>query len=342
METRQVLDISWGAIVKIFIAIFLFYILFLAKDVLIWFFFALVIALLLAPAINTLRWLKVPKIIAVITVYLSIFGFFGLLIYLAAPLFMYEMKQLSLHIPEYFEKLNPILKEIGIALGQNFDEFTANLVSNLQQSSESILKAVSVFLGGLASTAFILTFAFFISLEEKGPEKLLTLLTPKKYEDHILAMFDRAQGKVSGWFGARLVACLMVGIVSFVIFFLFGIKYAFILALLSGVLNFIPYVGPTITLLLSVVFVGVSNSWLLAIYVAVSLLVIQEIENKFLTPLLMKRFVDMPPAVVLIALLIGHTVFGFMGMLFAVPVFGIAYEFLKEFLERKRQEETSY
>ena len=56
----------------------------------------------------------------------------------------------------------------------------------------------------------------------------------------------------------------------------------------------------------------------------------------------MKKFMDMPPAVVLISLLAGHTIFGFLGMVFAVPVFGIIYEFLREFLERKRQEEIGY
>ncbi len=342
MENQQTLTISWSAIIKIFIAIFVFYILFLARGILVWFFFALVISLLLQPAINTLRWLKVPKIFAVILVYSSIFGVLGLLLYLTAPIFIYEMKQLSLHIPEYFEKLSPFLKELGIALGQNFDDFTATLIANLQQSSESIIKAVSVFFGGIASTAFIFTFAFFISLEEKGPERMIALLAPKKYEGYIVTIFERAQTKVSGWFGARLVACLLVGIASFVVFFLFGVKYAFILALLSGVLNFIPYVGPTITLVLSILFVGVSNSWLLAIYIFVALLVIQEIENKFLTPVLMKKFMDLPPALVLMALLVGHTVFGFLGMVFIVPVFGIAYEFLKEFLERRRLEEIEY
>ena len=342
MENRQTLGISWSAIVKVFLALLIFYILFAARDILIWFFFALVISLMLEPAINTLRWLKVPKILAVIMVYLSVFGVFGLLIYLTAPIFIFEMKQLSLHIPEYFEKLNPLLKELGIALGQNFDEFTASLVSNLQESSESIISAASVFFGGLASTAFIFTFAFFISLEDRGPERMLALLAPKKYEGYVVELFERAQSKVSGWFGARLVACLLVGIASFVVFFLFGVKYAFILAVISGALNFVPYVGPTATFILAVLFVGVSNLWLLAIYVCVALLVIQEIENKFLTPILMKRFMDLPPVLVLLSLLIGQAVFGFLGMVFAVPVFGIAYEFVKEFLERRRQEETSY
>ncbi len=342
METRQTLDISWHAIAKCFLAIFIFYLIFSARNVVIWFFFALIISILVEPAIKSLRWLKLPKVVAVILVYLSIFGLLGLLIYLTAPIFIFELNQLSQHIPEYFEKINPVLSELGISFSQNFEDFTSTLVQGLQQSSEGIIKALSAFFGGLASMAFIFTFAFFISLEERGAERMLVMLAPKKYENHIIAMFGRAQTQVSGWFGARIVACVLVGIISFVVFFLFGIKYAFILALISGVMNFIPYVGPTVTLLVTGVFVGASSSWLMALYILISLLVIQEIENKFLTPVLMKRFMDMPPALVLASLLVGHTVFGFLGMIFMVPVVGIIYEFLKEFLSRRREDEASY
>jgi predicted PurR-regulated permease PerM len=265
-------------------------------------------------------------------VYLSIFGVLGLILFLAAPIFIFELGQLSQNIPQYFEKLNPILKDVGIGVAQNFEDFSAQLISQLQESSDSIVRALFAFFGGIASTVFIFTFAFFISLEENGPERVLALLAPKKYEEYVITLFQRAQLKVSGWFGARVLACLLVGVASFVVFFLFDVKYAFILGLISGVLNFIPYVGPTITLIVAVLFVGVSNSWIIAIYIFVALLVIQEIENKFLTPVLMKKFMDMPPALVLISLLIGHTIFGFLGMIFIVPIFGIIYEFTKEFL----------
>jgi len=129
-----------------------------------------------------------------------------------------------------------------------------------------------------------------------------------------------------------------VGIASFIVFFLFGIKYAFILSLISGVLTLVPFIGPLVTALLALLFVGASNSWFLAAYVVVALYIIQVIENNIVTPLLMKKFLDLPPILVLISLLIGGTIFGFLGMIFAVPVFGIVYQFSREFLIKKREE----
>jgi len=340
MEKEQTLDISWEAITKVFIAIFIFYIIYLARTIAFWFLFAVAISVLLDPAINALRKIKIPKIIAILIVYLGIFGILGILIYISAPLFISEFKQFIQSLPDYFAQINPVLRQFGINTVENLNDFSDVITSNLQQSSAGIIKALMVFFGGVAATASILTMAFFISLEEKGVEKVLLLLFPKKYEGNIKNIFEVVQEKIAGWFGARLLACLFVGIASYLVFYMFGVKYAFILALIAGFLNFIPYIGPWITSILLVVLIIISSgSWLVVFYVLVAITIIQEIENKLLTPLLMKKMTDIPPVLVLISLLLGAELFGFLGMIFAVPIFGIIYEFTKEFLERRREME---
>src|SRR3989344_3059886 len=159
---EQILDISWKTILKVLVAGFVLYILFLARDIAVWFFFALIISLLLDPVILLLRRLRLPKVLAVI------FGILGLTIYLIAPIVIFEINQLSKNILDYFEKLNPILKSLGIGFAQNFEDFTSILIPRLQESSKNIIKAISVFFGGIASALLIFSFAFYISLEEKG------------------------------------------------------------------------------------------------------------------------------------------------------------------------------
>jgi len=339
MEKEQVLDISWETIIKIFIAVFVLYIIYLAREIALWFFFGLSISILLEPAINFFRKIYIPKLIAIFIVYLSIFGILGVLIYLTAPLFIFEIKQLSQFLPSYLEKINPALDQIGLDMSQNFDDFTSFLTGSLIQSSKSVIRAIMIFFGGVSSAVFILTISFFLSLEEKGAEKFLILITPKKYEENITALFERAQKRVAGWFGARILSCLFVGVASFIVFYIFGVKYAFLLALISGILNFVPYIGPWITSILLVVFILVSsNSWLTLLYVLIAVILIQEIDNKLLTPVLMKKMIALPPVLVLVSLLLGAKIFGFLGTIFAVPIFGIIYEFVKEFLEKRREE----
>ena len=313
---------------------FLFFTLFIWRGI-------LAISILLEPAINALRIIHIPKIIAILIVYLAIFGILGLLIYISAPLFISELKQFSQYLPNYFNQISPVLNQFGISTAQNFNDFIKSYIGGSQESSEGIIRALMAFFGGVSSTAFILTMAFFLSLEEKAVEKVLLLLCPPRYEDYIKTIFERVQVRVAGWFGARLLACLFVGIGSYIIFYIFGIKYAFILALLSGFLNFVPYVGQWIIDILLIIFVAISaGSWLPVLYVLIAVIIIQEIESKLLTPLLMKKMTDIPPVLVIISLLFGAEIFGFLGMIFAIPVFGIIYEFIKEFLQRRKGLET--
>lgn len=334
---ENTLDISWKTIIKVFAAGFVFYILYLARDISLWFFFALIISILLEPAINFLRWLRLPKLLAITLVYLSIFGILGFLIYLTAPIFIFEIKQFSKFIPEYLAKVNPVLQQFGINAAESFDSLTEVLIRGLEQGSKGVISALASFFGGIASAFFILILAFFLSIEERGTEKFLMLVTPKPYEERVKILFGRAQRKVSGWFGARVLACLFVGVGSFITFYIFGIKYAFLLAVIAGVLNFVPYMGPWITAIILAVFVPVSSgSWITVLYVLIAFTIIQTIENSILTPMLMKKMIDLPPVLVLLALLVGSQALGLLGAIFAVPVFGIVYEFTKEFLEKRK------
>ena len=338
MESQQTLDISWKAITKVFIAIFAFYLIYLARDIALWLFFGLSISILLEPAINFLRKMWIPKMLAIILIYTSIFGFLGVLVYLMAPIFIGELKEFSNYLPDYFNKINPLLQQLGIDFAQSFSELTSSLIGGLEQSSKGVMNAIITFFGGLASTVVILTIAFFLSLEDRGPERFLAFISPQKYQEYIVSFFEKAQTKVAGWFGARIMACIFVGVASFIVFYIFDVEYAFILALVAGVLNFIPYIGPLTTAILLLVFVMVSSgSWLITLYVLLAVWAVQAVENNLLTPFLMKKMIDLPPVLVLISLLLGAKIFGFLGTIFIVPVAGIIYEFVKEIIDKKRE-----
>ena len=339
MNQEQTLSISWESIIKIFTAILILYFVYLCKEIALWFLFGLAISVLLEPAIVFLRKIRIPKIIAILLVYLSIFGALGVLIYLTAPIFMFELKQFSQYLPGYFNQISPFLQNLGIDVAESFSSFTEFLIGGLQESSKGVLNAIMAFFGGISSTAFILAIAFFISLEDKGLEKFLALVSPKKYEEQISSFFEMAQSKVAGWFGARILACLYVGVGSFIVFYIFGVKYAFILALMAGFLNFIPYIGPLFTALILALFIIVSSgSWQMVFYVLIAVILVQATENWILTPLLMKKLINIPPVLVLISLVVGAKTFGFLGAIFAVPVSGIFYEFIRELLEKRKEE----
>ncbi len=339
MNGDKILDISWGTIFKIVLALLCFYFIYLVRDILVWSVFALIISFLFKPAIVFLQKLRVPRILSVIFVYTAVFGILGLTIYWITPGFISEIQQFSQLFPQYFEKIAPFLRNLGIEAFESMGSFTQALVSMLQKASTDILNALAIFFGSIGSTIFILSIAFFISLEEKGIEKIIALLTPTRYETYVLALLEKSQIKVSGWFGARVLTSLFVGIATFITLYLFNVEYTLSLALLAGVLNFIPILGPLLAGAIAFVFV-VLDSWLKAIFVLIAFILIQQIEGNILSPILTKKFVGLSPVLVLISLAIGGKLFGILGALLAIPIAGIIFEFFRDFLKKKKETET--
>lgn len=121
------------------------------------------------------------------------------------------------------------------------------------------------------------------------------------------------------WLVSQLVAMAVIGVVTGVGLKLLGVKAAFALAILAGLLEFVPMVGPLLSAIPAVA-MGFLDSPQKALFVALLYIAIQFLENHLLIPLLMKEGVDLPPVVTLIGLSLMGLVFGFLGMLVAVPL----------------------
>lgn len=338
MNGDKVLDISWGTILKISIAILSLYIIYLVKDILIWFIVALIISILFNPAINFLERLKIPRVLGVTFIYVVVFGILGLVIYGTTPLFISEIQQFSQLLPQYLGKISPLFQSFGLPVFEDIESFTQALSGDLDKIAASFADAIFAIFGGIISTVFILSMVIFISLEKTPVERGFRLLFPKKYENHFLNFWEKTQLKVSGWFLTRILACLFVGVLSYFAFLLFNTKYPFSLGLLAGVLNFIPVVGPIITGVL-IFLIASLDSLLKGAFVLIVFTLIQQVENNILTPILSRKFIGISPILVLITLAVGGKLFGLLGAILAVPLGGIFFEFLKEFLQKKKKEE---
>jgi len=338
-NTEKILDVSWRTILKISIAIVIFYALFAVKEVLILFIFALTISVLFNPPVNFLEKRKIPRSLAVALIYISFFGILSIMVYLMVPIFATEIQKFLEFFPQYFERISPPLRSLGIEAFENIESFLTALEGNLDGMASNIFSAFFAIFGGVFTTLFVVVTAIFLSLEGRAVERALILLFPKKYETKVVGIWQRVQKKVSGWFGARLIACLFVGVASYITFWLFGVRYPFILALFAGVLNFVPYVGPLLTgvILFLIVF---PTSQIAGVFVVLAFIVIQQIENTIISPILMKKLVGLPPVLVLLSLVIGGNLWGILGAILAVPLFGILFEFLKGFLEKRRDRDV--
>jgi len=337
-DKKTILDISWKTIFKIFIGITLFYLIYLIGDVLIWFIFATIISILLNPAIDFFQKKRIPRVIGVIFIYTIIFGILGYSFYKITPLFIKEIKQFSFLFPQYFEKITPPLKQLGITTFENIESFIEFLEDNLVGVSKNIFNAIFAIFGGIFATFTILALSIFLSLEERGIEKAIISFIPRKYDGYILNLWKKYQQKVVGWFGLRILCCIFVGISSFLVLKGFNINYASSLALFAGIADFIPILGPLIAGII-IGLIALLDSWSKAILVIVFFILIQQIEGNIITPILGKKFIQLPPILILLTLLIGGKLLGILGAVLAVPVIGILFEILKDFLRGKKEAE---
>jgi len=341
-EKEKTLDISWDSIFKIAVTLLGFYLLFLLRKILVWVVFAIIISILFSPAINFLKNKGLSRGAAVVLVYILFFGILGFVIYIVADPLIQEIQYFVAFFQEQhedlFEKIDYVLNIFGLTTLEEFPE-TVQEKLGLEGASDSIFDALGGIFGGIATTLTILILSLFISLEEKGFERILTVFTPKKYDALALTLWEKTQRKVGGWFGLRMLASLFVGLLTFVALYVLNVNYAVSLAFFAGITNFIPIVGPIIAGVVIAIVVFIDAWWLQALFAVLAFIIIQQIES-ILTPILSRKFVGMSPILVLIALLVGWNLWGILGAILAIPVLGILFEFLRDFFKKKKEAEA--
>ncbi len=336
MSSEKLLDISWNSILKVALAALVIYFLYSIRNILALIVFALILSVLFNPAIDFLQRRRIHRGLAAGLVYTLVFAILGLSIYLVSLSFIPEVRQFAGFFPQYFEKIASPLRGLGVEAFESFETFIGTFEKWLIGASSNILTALSAVFGGVFAVFTIFSLSFFLSLEEKGVERIIRTLSPKKYEELALNTWAAAQQKISGWFASRVLCSVFVSLAVFVALKLFRVDYAFSLSLFAGITNIIPILGPIFSGAVIALLVLLEDS-LKALFVLIVFILIQKVEGDILSPILTKKFIGLPPALVLISLIIGGKLWGVLGAFLAIPIAGILFEFVRDFLQRKKE-----
>ena len=187
------------------------------------------------------------------------------------------------------------------------------------QGLNGFLTSTAGFLVNLAIVPFI---TFFILSEGDTAVKKLIERVPNKYFEMVLNVIDKIQKELVGYLRGWILDSVIVGFLNIVGFYLIGVNYAILLGIFAGICNLIPYVGP---------FFGVVPALLISLsqcgdfrqafpIIAVTLVLVQLLDNIIIQPLCFSQTVDMHPVTVIIVLIIGDSLMGIAGMLLAIPI----------------------
>jgi predicted PurR-regulated permease PerM len=344
MDQKRVLfSVSSGTIIKILLLIGLAYLLFQLRDVLL----ILLTAVVFATAIEPLTvWLKrrgIPRLVGVSIIYLISAILIAGLFYLLLPAFLTDLSSFISVLPQYITTLNVHIPQNfgfesavkGLSEPTSLGQTIQNIIGGFSGTSGGVLATLSAIFGGFTSFLIILVLSFYLAVQDHGIEDFLRLVIPLKQEDYIIDLWRRTQHKIARWMQGQLLLALIVGVLVYIGLSLVGVKNAFSLALISMVFEVIPVFGPIIGAVPGVMTAIIQGGFTFALIVALIYVVIQQIESNVIYPLVVKKVVDVHPLTVIIALIVGAQLGGFLGILLSVPVATALSEFMSDYAKNK-------
>ena len=304
-------------------------------------FVAIVLSTVIRPLVNWLNRRGIPRMVGVVLVFflflLLVIGFLLLLF----PLIIEQGTTIAAAIPGYYQGLREWVVNNPNQLIMSFGEFLPSTLPSLepeQQTGQQVLASAEQALGYvsmaanfiLVSTALLLI-AYHWTLN--GPRIIQTYLplVPSKNREGIHELISDMESKIGFFIAGQGVLCLVIGVMALIAYLLIGLPNALVLALLAGLLEAVPVIGPLLGAIpAGAVALSIAPSKL--IWVIVATVVIQLLENNLLVPRIMRKAVGVNPFVSLLAIFAFSSLFGIAGALMAIPIAAILQLLLDRFV----------
>lgn len=310
MNKLYKIEISHRTIIfTIFFLIFL-KLLWEVRDLLFSLFFAFIIMSALKPAVYFLEKRKIPRIFSALVIFILFIFIIGYILTWVFPPLISELVQLFKQLPIIIKRLSP---EFGRYLDlDNFSQFLPNLTRNIFSIVGNIFSN-AIF---VISTLF---FSFYFILEESFIRKFLSRFFEDRHVEKVSNIFGKVEKRMSSWFWGELALMTIIGVLTFVGLSSIGVRYALPLAVIAGLLEAVPNLGPTISSVPAFL-VAVSHSYFLGFSVLALYFIIQQLENNLIVPIIMRRVVGINPIITLVALIMGGRIAGVLGIVLAIPI----------------------
>ncbi len=336
------ISISVGTIIKVAATLTVLWVLYLVRELLLVILSSVVLASAIEPMVMWLTKRGIARTLAVLMIYVFTFICILGLVYFLLPTLLVDFGDIASTIPErlqslttWGESVSP-LGELAVNLAGNLtiNDVIDILRSSLSGATSGAIGAASIIFGGILSFVLIVVISFYLAVQENGVEHILRVITPLKHERYIIDVWRRSQKKIGLWMQGQIFLGIFIGIFVYLGLTLLGIKYALLLAILAGIFELIPYVGPILSAAPAVL-LGLNDGLVTGLLVLGFFVIMQQFENHLLYPLVVKKMVGVPALLVIISMIIGAKLAGFLGILIAVPVAAIVMELVSDWEKKK-------
>jgi len=304
------------------------------RGVLIALFVAFILMSGFAPLVDRLTSRGVPKTLSVALTYLLAIGFLATLLFFVIPPMIVQTSEFVSKLPSYINDLSSIVRTVDTDASRVFTvENVANILASRVEGALSNLLAVVLNAFSLVlSFITVAVFSFYLLLEREKIKKILPKFFSNIPKHRIESLVERMEVKLGAWLRGEALLMLIIGVATYIGLTILGVDYALPLAVIAGLLELVPTIGPIISSIPAIIIAFVQGP-ILAIAVASLYVLIQQAENNIIVPKVMERAVGLSPLVVIFSLLVGGTLFGIVGAILAVPAAAIIHVIAEEFLE---------
>ena len=329
----QTINISSWSIIRVILILLLFYVLYLIIDVLALLFVSLILAAALDPTVDYLHKYKIPRGITIFGIYLIAFAVLSLAIFLLVPALITELNEISKSFPAIVEKATSLFNTVqsyseDAGFAKEIQENIGSIQSALVNATGGVIStAIGVF-GGLLSFLTVLVITFYITIEEEVIKRFVFTSVPQKYQVYTMQLINAIQHKIGLWLRGQLILMLVIGLMTYLGLRIIGVEYALLLAIIAGIAEFIPFLGPIIASI-PAIFIAFTQSPLDALLVVGLYVIIQQLENNLIVPKIMSKAVGLNPLVVIVVLFMGWSLAGVVGAIFSIPVATAIYVVLQ-------------
>ncbi|MCK5061820.1 AI-2E family transporter [Candidatus Parcubacteria bacterium] len=342
------INITTLAVIKIFLVFIMFYFLYLVREVLAILFISLILSSALDPWVDWMQGKKIPRAMGVLFIYLAMFLVVATVIYLIIPPIVTQVSELTENFPAILEKVISgfeVLRSYSAEHGllDNVKENVGTISSNIRSAAGGIFSTVTGIFGGIFTFFLVMVITFYMVVEENAVKKIVWSIAPKQHQVYVMQLINRMQKKIGLWLRGQLILSVIIFALTFtalttIDLFTGQMEYALVLALLAGLTEFVPYLGPILAAI-PAVFLALTVSPTLAIVVALVYYVIQLMENNIIVPKLMQKVVGLNPIVSIAVILIGFKIAGVPGAILSIPVATAVSVFIRDIFERNVQEQ---
>ena len=228
--------------------------------------------------------------------------------------------------------------------GSDIVDFSSGLLSLVLNYSSNVLNGIMTLSGNIYTVVFQLFIgliaAFYLLMDKETFCALIkkTLYAALKPEtcDRLVYWTRRAHGIFAGFISGKILDSLIIGVICYVCMLLFGIEYPLLISVIVGTTNIIPFFGPYIGAIPSLLILLLVNP-LSALWFLVFIIILQQIDGNVIGPFILGDYVGLSPFWIMLAIIIGGELFSFAGMLLGVPLFALAYAIVRTIVETRLQ-----